>query len=313
MKSLPVVFASALLMPVVSLAQSLEWAYPVQDNVMVPSDITEDTVRTLPGSERSYTQREIGDHWAPPDWFPDDHEPYPDVVANGDGERGPVRACAVCHLASGSGHPESSHLAGLPVEYFMRQMTDFASGARVDRFWMNPIAEHISDADARAAAEYFAGLPPLDWIDVVEADTVPMTSTGDGRMHFVHPDGSTQELGMRIIETPNEPDFATARHPYAQFTAYVPVGSVARGELLATTGDGGTTVPCAICHGEGLRGIGEIPRLAGVSALYTVRQLNDFRNGTRKGPSAPLMHATVVNLTDEDIVALAAYLVSLDP
>ncbi len=311
MKLLPFVLASALLAPVVSLAQSLEWAYPIQDYVEVPSDITEDTVRTIPGSERSYTQGVIDNHWTPPDWFPDDHEPFPDVVANGAGEL--VRACAVCHLASGSGHPESSHLAGLPVEYFMRQIADFASGARVDRYWMNPMAEHISEADARAAAEYFAGLTPRDWIDVVEAETVPRTYTGGGRMHFVHPDGGTQELGMRIIETPNEPEFATARHPYAKFTAYVPVGSVARGEMLATTGGGGTTVPCAICHGEGLRGLGEIPRLAGVSGMYTVRQLNDFRSGTRKGPSAPLMHATVVNLTDEDIVSLAAYLVSLDP
>ena len=311
MKLFSVALVPALLLPGLSLAQSLEWAYPVQDNVMVPSDITEDTVRTIPGSERSYTQGEIDNHWAPPDWFPDDHAPFPNIVANGEGDY--VRGCAACHLASGSGHPESSHLAGLPVEYFMRQMQDFASGARIDRFWMNPMAEHISDADAREAAEYFAGLPPLDWIDVVEAETVPLTYTGDGRMHFVHPDGGTQELGMRIIETPNEPEFATARHPYAQFTAYVPVGSVARGELLATTGDGGTTVPCAICHGEGLRGLGEIPRIAGVSAMYTVRQLNDFKNGTRNGPASALMHATVVNLTNEDIVALAAYLVSLDP
>ena len=47
--------------------------------------------------------------------------------------------------------------------------------------------------------------------------------------------------------------------------------------------------------------------------MYTVRQLNDFKNGTRSGPASALMHATVVNLTNEDIVALAAYLVSLDP
>ena len=291
-------------------AQSLEWAYPLQDNVVVRSEINEGTLRTLPGSDKAYTQAEIDDS-TPPDWFPEDHEPFPDVVANGAGEY--VLACARCHLASGNGHPESSHLSGLPVGYFVRQMEDFASGARIDRYWMNLMAEHITDADVLDAAEYFSGLPPRKWLNVIEADEVPVTYTGDGRMHFVHPDGGTQVLGNRIIETPNEPGFATARHPYAQFTTYVPVGSVARGELLATTGGNGTTVKCSICHGEGLSGLGDIPRIAGVSALYTVRQLNDFRSGVRKGPSAPLMHATVVNLTDEDIVALAAYLASLDP
>ncbi|HEY5623363.1 MAG TPA: c-type cytochrome, partial [Gammaproteobacteria bacterium] len=172
---------------------------------------------------------------------------------------------------------------------------------------------HISEEDSLEAAEFFAGLPPRKWLNVVETDTVPRTYTGDGRMHFVHPDGSTVPLGNRIVETPVEPALATARHPYAQFTTFVPVGSVARGEMLATTGGNGTTVQCSICHGEGLRGLGDIPRIAGVSAVYTVRQLNDFRSGMRNGPSAALMHATVVNLTDEDIVALAAYLASLDP
>jgi len=292
-------------------AQAPEWAYPIQDDVVVSRDVTEDTIRTVPGSDRTYTQGQIDDHWAPPDWFPGDHEPFPDVVANGAGPN--VRACAACHLASGTGHPESSHLSGLPVEYMVRQMADFASGARVDRYWMNPFAEAISPEASREAAEFFSALPPRDWIEVVETDTVPVTYTGDGRMYFVLPDGGTEPLGQRIIETPNEPPLATARHPYAQFTAYVPPGSLARGELLATTGDGGTTIPCAICHGEGLKGLGDVPRVAGISALYTMRQLYDFQSGTRTGASAALMGATVANLSIDDMIALSAYLSSLDP
>lgn len=309
-RSVIAIASSASLVPVVH-AQAPEWAYPVQDDVVVPSPIDENMPRTVPGSDRSYTQAQIDNHWTPPDWFPDDHAPLPDVVVNGAGPH--VRACAACHLTSGAGHPESSHLAGLPVNYMLRQMADFKSGARVDRYWMNEFAAVITDAASREAAEYFAALEPAEWVDVVETDTVPTTYAGDGRMRFVHPNGGTEPLGHRIIELPIDPELATARHPYSGFTAYVPLGSLARGETLATTGDGGKTIPCAICHGEGLKGLGDVPRIAGISPLYTVRQLYDFQGKSRTGTSAALMGETVVNLSIDDMIALAAYLASLDP
>ncbi len=311
MRKTAIAIASTLCLAPVVHAQAPEWAYPVRDDVVVPSPIDENTPRTVPGSNRSYTQLQIDNHWTPPDWFPNDHAPFPDVVANGAGPN--VRACAACHLASGAGHPESSHLAGLPVGYMLRQMADFKSGARVDRYWMNEFAESISAEASREAAEYFAALEPADWSDVVETDTVPRTYAGDGRMRFLHPDGGTEPLGNHIIELPMDPELATARHPYSGFIAYAPVGSLARGETLATTGDGGRTLPCTICHGEDLEGLGEVPRIAGISPLYTVRQLYDFQSGTRTGTSAAFMGAAVVNLSIEDMVALAAYLASLDP
>lgn len=295
-------------------AQAPEWAYTVLDESVVPPAIDENAPRTVPGSDRFYTQLQIDNHWTPPDWFPGDHAPLPDVVANGAGPN--VRACAACHLTSGSGHPESSHLSGLPVEYQLKQMADFASGARIDHSpnnWMNEFALSISEEDNRMAAEYFSALEPADWVDVVEMETIPRTYIGAGRMHFLHPEGGTELLGQRIIELPVDSELVTAGHPYAGFKAYVPIGSVARGELLATTGDGGTTVPCTICHGEGLKGLGEIPRIAGISPLYTIRQLYDFQRGTRAGLTAVLMDATVANLTLDDMIALAAYLGSLDP
>ncbi len=104
-----------------------------------------------------------------------------------------------------------------------------------------------------------------------------------------------------------------ARHPNSGFTVYAPVGSVDRGEDLATTGGDGRTIECFACHGEGLKGLGDVPRLAGISPLYVVRQLNDFKNGDRDGTVAALMFLTVANLTDEDMVAIAAYLATLDP
>lgn len=297
-----------LLVPPVAAAD-LDWAYQVFEEELV--EVDENAPRTVPGSSRSYTQAEIDDLWNPPDWFPDDHAPLPEVVARGAGEN--VRACASCHLTSGMGHPESSQLAGLPAAYILRQMADFKSGARKDRFWMNEFAEAISDADAQAAAEYFAALEPIDWVDVIETDTIPRNYIGDGRMRFRHPDGGTEPLGNRVLEFPVDRTLATARHPYSGFVAYAPVGSVALGEELATTGSAGKTLVCSICHGEGLKGLGEVPSIAGASPVYTVRQLNDIKTGARSGPMAALMQATVANLTEEDIVALAAYLASLDP
>jgi cytochrome c553 len=235
----------------------------------------------------------------------------PEVVARGAGEA--VRACASCHLASGMGHPESSQLAGLPVAYILRQMAEFRSGARVDRFWMNGIAGAMSDEDIREAAEYFAALEPIDWVEVVETDTVSRHYIGDGRMRHEHPDGGTEPLGNRVLEFPQDRALATARHPYSGFIAYAPIGSVARGEALATTGGDGKTFACSICHGADLRGLGDVPGIAGSSPIYVVRQLNDIKTGVRNGVSAALMQATVANLTEEDIVALAAYLASLDP
>jgi cytochrome c553 len=302
----------------------VEWAYQVRDESQVPAQDLEfdrQALRTVPGSDLELSQEQIDDHWNPPDWFPDDHyAPVPDVVAHGAGPN--VRACAACHGFTGAGHPESSHLAGLTVGYITRQMADFRSGAqrspsgssamRRDRFWMStfePTQEQIQQA-----AEWYAGMPVIDWIDeVIETDTVPRTYIGDGRMRHIHPDGGTEPIDGRIIEVPQDRELATARHPNSGFTVYAPTGSVARGEELVTTGADGRTVACFTCHGEDLKGLGDTPRLAGISPTYVVRQLNDFRNGDRAGTLGTLMLLSVLNLTDEDIVAIAAYLATLDP
>jgi len=286
-----------------------EWAYQVVEFVP-PSEIDIHAPRTVPGSTRSYSQEEIDDDWNPPDWFPDDHAELPQIVARGPGN---VRACAACHLTSGMGHPESSQLAGLPVAYFMRQMADYMSGARKDRYWMNDFAQALSDEDIREAAEYYAAIEPIDWVEVIEAETVPRSYTGDGRMRFRHPDGGVEPLGRRIIELPQNKELVTAKHPYSGFIAYVPVGSVARGEELVGTGGAGKTIACSICHGADLKGLGEVPGIRGVSPLYTVRQLNDIQTSDRAGIQSALMQPTVINLTEDDIIAVAAYLASLDP
>ena len=303
--------AALALLPVLALAaEELDWAYPVTPK---PEPLDNLVLKQVPDSTRAYTQAQIDDPFDPPDWFPDEHPPMPQIVAQGD--KPAVRACAQCHLPSGDGHPESSSLAGLPVPYILRQMAAFKTGGRkgVRATTMITIAQAISDADALAAAEYFAALQPGVWTKVIETDSVPKSYVGAGGMRFAEPGGEMEPIGNRIIVLPQDETRAKSRDPRSGFIDYVPTGSIAKGEALVTTGDGGKTIPCAICHGQTLQGLGELPPIAGRPPTYVVRQLNDMKTGARSGISTALMKAVVDKLTVEDMVAIAAYLGSRDP
>jgi cytochrome c553 len=68
-----------------------------------------------------------------------------------------------------------------------------------------------------------------------------------------------------------------------------------------------------VCHGSDLNGLGPVPGIAGRSPSYLVRQLWDFKSGTRKGEWSPLMQQVVANLSLDDMVDLVAYVSSLAP
>jgi cytochrome c553 len=232
------------------------------------------------------------------------------VVAHGEPPN--VRACAACHLPTGTGHDESAYVAGLPVNYFVRQVADYKSGARKGSGSMTTIAAHISDADSRAAAAYFAAVKPRRWIRVVETDTVPKTYVGPGNKRLRLPGGGTEPIGDRIVEIPENEEVVLNRDPRLGFIAFVPKASIARGEALAATG-GGRTIACSTCHGPTLQGLGDVPPLAGRQATYTVRQLVMMQDGGRAGPGAAPMQPVVKNLTIDDMLVLAAYTASLAP
>ena len=80
-----------------------------------------------------------------------------------------------------------------------------------------------------------------------------------------------------------------------------------------TTGGGGKTLPCTICHGPELKGLGDVPPITGRSPMYVYRQLNDIKIGSRNGAMTPLMKAVVDKLSDGDMIAIAAYLTSKGP
>ena len=145
------------------------------------------------------------------------------------------------------------------------------------------------------------------------SSTVPKTFVGGGRMRFAQPNGGMEPLGTRIITLPQDQSRVTKRDPHSGFTAYVPPGSIKKGEAFVRTGGSGKSVACAICHGDALQGLGNVPRIAGLHPIYIARQLYQFKDGSRNGGDAQLMKKPVANLTDEDIVAIAAYLGSLNP
>ena len=68
-----------------------------------------------------------------------------------------------------------------------------------------------------------------------------------------------------------------------------------------------------ICHGPALKGLGDIPALAGRSPGMIARQLYYMQTGDRSGPSMALMKAVVEKINGDDILAIAAYVASLDP
>src|SRR5258708_6379797 len=188
MRNFVCVLGIALLPGLASGADDLEGAYPATPK---PGALDNVVQKQVPGSARQYTQAQIDDGFNPPDWFPDEHPPMPEIVANG---KKPARACALCHLPTGNGHPESSSLAGLPVSYLVRQMAEFKSGNRkgVRAATMIEIAKAISDADVRAAGEYFAALKPGVWTKVVGTDTLPKSYDCSGAMRFAVPGGGAE-------------------------------------------------------------------------------------------------------------------------
>jgi cytochrome c553 len=66
---------------------------------------------------------------------------------------------------------------------------------------------------------------------------------------------------------------------------------------------------CAACHGAaGISAVPTYPNLAGQKVAYLVKQLKDFKSGTRNDPT---MKGMVASLSDADMANLAAYYASL--
>jgi len=297
------------------------WAYniapaPAPGTPATPPAPDDGSQKHLEGSSGAFTLTQIRDGFGPADWYPGDHPAMPDIVSHG--RRPDVRACGLCHYPNGKGRPENAGVAGLPVSYFLQTMADFRSGARksaeprkANTNIMITIAKGMTDEELKAAATYFGSMKWTPWIKVVETNSVPKTRSAGGM--FLKLEGTaTEPIGQRIVETPDDAEHTEAlRDPRSPFTAYVPVGSIKKGEVLAKGGS--RTTQCSVCHGADLKGLGPVPGLAGRSPSYMARQLYDMQVGARKGVWTELMMPVVANLTNDDMIALGAYTASLKP
>ncbi len=79
------------------------------------------------------------------------------------------------------------------------------------------------------------------------------------------------------------------------------------GEKLYTNGDPQRgVIGCASCHGaEGKSAAGAWPKLAGQHSAYTIKQLKNYKDGTRANAIMAGMSAA---LTEQDMANIAAYL-----
>jgi cytochrome c553 len=300
------------------------WAYNVTPPAapttlpVPPPGKTDETPRHLPDSSGTFVRAQVADRFGPADWYPSDHPVMPDVVRHG--RRPDVWACSLCHYPNGKGRPENAGIAGLPLTYFLQTMADFRAGRRksadpgkANTNVMIRIATAMTVDELNDAAAYFTSMKWTPWIKVVETGTVPKTRVRGG-MFLTIDGGATEPIGRRIIETPVDAERTEElRDPRSGFIAYVPKGSLQRGETLVRAGDKGRTTACAVCHGPDLRGLGPVPGLAGRSPSYTARQLYDMQRKSRNTEWTELMAPVVEKLTDDDILAIAAYASSLAP
>jgi cytochrome c553 len=296
------------------------WAYaiPAQRPAGAPAPPAappDTSMKQLPGSTLSFTRQQISDGFGPADWFPSDHPAMPDIVAHG--RRPDVRACGLCHYPNGKGRQENAGVSGLPVSYFIQQMNDFRNGVRKsaeprknNTNVMIAIAKAMTPEEIKETADYFGAMKWTPWVRVVETNTVPKVESRGGI--WIPLEGHEKEpIGVRIIETPENPERTEIlRDPRSGFIAYVPAGSIKKGEALVKTGGNGRTETCAVCHGADLMGLGPVPGIAGRSPSYLVRQMYDMQVGARHGEWADLMKSVVAKLTDQDFVNIAAYVSS---
>ncbi len=81
------------------------------------------------------------------------------------------------------------------------------------------------------------------------------------------------------------------------------------GAQIFTDGIEARDVPaCVGCHGEHAEGQANIPRLAGQHRPYLIEQLTQFRSNGRANET---MHMNALNMTDQEINAIADYLSAL--
>jgi len=294
------------------------WLYPLSPPSSA-GDPAYDEVKPIriPNSALTHTEAELFDRFFAADWYPDSHSQMPEVVAHG--RKPDVFACGYCHTPGGQGRPENAALAGLSASYIVQQVADFKNGARhsagpaafLPFNLMIDVAAHASDDEVESAAAYFSQQQSEPRVRVVEAARVPRAHVV-GWVYVADPGKATEPLGQRLLEFAPDATLHEHRDDAMVYVAYAPVGSLNRGRNIAMSGAGGLTQACVSCHGDKLQGSGPIPRLAGRSPSYLMRQLVAFQTGADDGDAGQAMLPVVARLAIGDMIDVTAYAAALN-
>lgn len=195
-----------------------------------------------------------------------------------DAENGALlsRQCSVCHGKDGiAKDPEVANLAGQSAFYLEKSLKDFQKGMREDRR-MTLIVQNLSDDDIKDLAAWYASFKV----------TVDMP-----------------ELAANATET-EASENAASDTAASETTSVAAAGDTAAGEKLYKK-------ECRGCHGPTAKGLASYPKLIGHPVEYLVDRLKRYRSGEKFGPNTPLMAPRAKKLSDDDIVNISNFIVSI--
>ena len=249
------------------------WAYPVAAPAPAGATVPKDDghLRHVPDSSVALALKDFAAHvTAVPDWHPEDHPPdAPPIVSVGRGTGGAGACAPIATSPMALADPKTRASRASHPHYFKQQLSDFKNAgrragsepARAPQNFMIALAKAATDEEISKAADYFASLKPECYVTVIESEAVPVTYVAGAMLAKVVGAG-TEALGDRIIEFPVDLGRAENRDPRTPYLAYVPVGSLEKGAAIAA-GKRSSAQQCSLCHGPGLKGLADVPRLAG--------------------------------------------------
>ena len=242
------------------------------------------------------------------------------------------RECKGCHGADGKGTaPAIPNLAGQQERYLLASLNAYKDGKRTHAA-LKAMAEHMSDADARNVAGYYASLPPIaasgkDAQLFLPYESGKALSAACAKCHG--DDGNSRIPGTPSLAGQQPRYFVVALQEYLHrqravdpmhallprlskldleslalyFASQVPAertaapfGDAAAGEPLSAV--------CGGCHGShGVSTDAATPSLAGQEPQYLVNSTKAYRN-TRQHDG---MQRYVAHLSDKDVENIAAF------
>lgn len=243
------------------------------------------------------------------------------------------RECKGCHGLNGAGAaPAIPHLAAQHERYLLASIKAYGEGKRTHAA-LKQMVEHMSEADARNVAAYYASLPPVATASGKDAQAFLPYENGKrlaaacAKCHGE--DGNSKIPGTPGLAGQQPRYFVVALQEYLHrerktnpmhallprlsrldmeslalyFASQTPaqraapsIGNPAAGEPL--------TAVCGGCHGfQGVSPDAATPSLAGQDARYLVNAIKAYRK-TREHEG---MRRFVVHLSDKDIDNIAAF------